>query len=240
MDAGGGGLAWLAGRRFRSSLLVGCIVAAGWATATFVALTMHGWWFPGRQVIVVLPLVAAAIASWASRRSRVLVGRSAWASGLPHHGMAARRRAVPAAHAGRGLRVGRQSRVRDRPVRRPRLHVGHGADLGAAHGMAGRVGGRGMVGMAGCGPGVCRAVEPGDPRQASECRERPRALLIHSDSTIRSSATTQTPWSPLLPAVRPAAPVRSSRCRTSLPSWVRCLSSRAAERTTPHHDDGHR
>ncbi len=52
---------------------MGCIVAAGWATATFVALTMHGWWFPGRQVIVVLPLVAAAIASWASRRSRVLV-----------------------------------------------------------------------------------------------------------------------------------------------------------------------
>ena len=30
---------------------------AGWmVTATFVALTMHGWWWPGRQVVVVLPL----------------------------------------------------------------------------------------------------------------------------------------------------------------------------------------
>ncbi|HZA84039.1 MAG TPA: hypothetical protein VFC13_21630, partial [Actinomycetes bacterium] len=27
-------------------------------------LTMHGWWFPGRQVVVVLPLAALAVAWW--------------------------------------------------------------------------------------------------------------------------------------------------------------------------------
>ena len=33
-------------------------LAAGWLVATFVALTMQGWWFGGRQVVVVLPLAA--------------------------------------------------------------------------------------------------------------------------------------------------------------------------------------
>ncbi|GAA3441885.1 hypothetical protein [Planomonospora venezuelensis] len=31
-------------------------LAAGWLTATFVALTMNGHWWPGRQTVVVLPL----------------------------------------------------------------------------------------------------------------------------------------------------------------------------------------
>lgn len=35
---------------------------AGWFTATFVALTMHGWWWPGRQLVVVLPLGVVVIA----------------------------------------------------------------------------------------------------------------------------------------------------------------------------------
>lgn len=39
-------------------------LAAGWLVATFVALTMHGWWFPGRQVVVVLPLAVVAVAWW--------------------------------------------------------------------------------------------------------------------------------------------------------------------------------
>lgn len=39
---------------------------AGWLTATFVALTMHGWWFPGRQVVVVLPLTALAVLVFAA------------------------------------------------------------------------------------------------------------------------------------------------------------------------------
>jgi hypothetical protein len=40
--------------------------AAGWLNATFVALTMQGWWWPGRQVVVVLPLAVLAVAWWAS------------------------------------------------------------------------------------------------------------------------------------------------------------------------------
>ena len=41
---------------------------AGWLNATFVALTMHGWWWPGRQVVVVLPCVVLAVAWWAATR----------------------------------------------------------------------------------------------------------------------------------------------------------------------------
>jgi hypothetical protein len=40
-------------------------LAAGWLVATFVALTMQGWWFGGRQVVVVLPLAVLAVAWWA-------------------------------------------------------------------------------------------------------------------------------------------------------------------------------
>ena len=28
-------------------------LVTGWLVATFVALTMHGWWWPGRQLVVV-------------------------------------------------------------------------------------------------------------------------------------------------------------------------------------------
>jgi hypothetical protein len=53
--------------------------AAGWLTATFVALTMHGWWWPGRQTVVVLPALVLAVAWWAGspgaapRRLRLLL-----------------------------------------------------------------------------------------------------------------------------------------------------------------------
>lgn len=48
------------GLRHRWALILPA--AAGWVTASFVALTMHGWWVPGRQIVVVLPLVAVMIA----------------------------------------------------------------------------------------------------------------------------------------------------------------------------------
>lgn len=38
--------------------------AAGWLVATFVALTMNGYWFPGRQVVVILPLLLLLILWW--------------------------------------------------------------------------------------------------------------------------------------------------------------------------------
>jgi len=46
-------------------------LGAGWLNAAFVALTMHGWWWPGRQVVVVLPCVVLAVAWWAGRYERV-------------------------------------------------------------------------------------------------------------------------------------------------------------------------
>ena len=40
---------------------------AGWAVATWPALTMHGFWWPGRQVVAVLPLAALAVLWWIGR-----------------------------------------------------------------------------------------------------------------------------------------------------------------------------
>lgn len=39
-------------------------LAAGWATATWLALTMHGYWWPGRQVVVVLPIAVVVLLTW--------------------------------------------------------------------------------------------------------------------------------------------------------------------------------
>lgn len=49
---------------------------AGYLTATFVALTMHGFWWPGRQLVVVLPLGVLMVCRWADesvRRSRTVL-----------------------------------------------------------------------------------------------------------------------------------------------------------------------
>ncbi len=45
--------------------------AAGYAVATWVALTMHGWWWPGRQLVVVLPVVVVAVACLVARYAAV-------------------------------------------------------------------------------------------------------------------------------------------------------------------------
>ena len=68
-------LATLARRRPAGWAALALPLAAGWLVATFVALTMHGWWFPGRQVVVVLPLAVLAVACWAggARRRRLAV-----------------------------------------------------------------------------------------------------------------------------------------------------------------------
>lgn len=89
VDAGFGLAAWqpawlalpfacavLAVQRPRGWVELASPLAAGWLVATFVALTMHGWWVPGRQVVVVLPLAAVVVAAAADRwpvlRSTVL------------------------------------------------------------------------------------------------------------------------------------------------------------------------
>jgi hypothetical protein len=68
-------LAALARRRPAGWAALAGPLAAGWLVASFAALTMHGWWFGGRQVVVVLPLAALAVAWWVGaggRRSGLL------------------------------------------------------------------------------------------------------------------------------------------------------------------------
>ena len=77
-------------------------LAAGWLVATFVALTMHGWWFAGRQVVVVLPLAALAVAWWAGpdRRRRLLLAVAGW-GGVLAFGCGWSPRAPPGGSPGR-------------------------------------------------------------------------------------------------------------------------------------------
>ena len=48
-------------------------VAAGYATATWLAYTMHGWWWPGRQLVVVMPVMVVAVTLLADRFRVLLV-----------------------------------------------------------------------------------------------------------------------------------------------------------------------
>ncbi|MCC7077846.1 MAG: glycosyltransferase family 2 protein [Acidimicrobiia bacterium] len=61
------------------------LVAVQWATATWLALTMRGYWFPGRQVVAILPLLVPALAFALARvpalvaaLGAVSVGVGAW------------------------------------------------------------------------------------------------------------------------------------------------------------------
>jgi hypothetical protein len=69
--------------RHRPALAVPLL--AGWATATWVALTMHGFWWPGRQLVVVLPLAVLVILVWLARAGRAVV---VTAAGLAAAGLA--------------------------------------------------------------------------------------------------------------------------------------------------------
>jgi hypothetical protein len=60
-------VAWLLHARPRHWQVLALPIAVGWLTATFVALTMHGYWWPGRQVVVVLPLAAVVVSVWLAR-----------------------------------------------------------------------------------------------------------------------------------------------------------------------------
>ncbi|KWX00370.1 hypothetical protein TH66_16295 [Carbonactinospora thermoautotrophica] len=60
-------LAALARSRPRGALVLALPLAVGWAVATWIALTMHGYWWPGRQTVVVLPLALLVILWWLAR-----------------------------------------------------------------------------------------------------------------------------------------------------------------------------
>lgn len=67
---------WALARRQGRNLMTALgLLVTGWLVATFAALTMHGWWFPGRQVVVVVPIAVLLVASWAdsARRRREAV-----------------------------------------------------------------------------------------------------------------------------------------------------------------------
>ena len=58
---------WLLKSKVKDSLILLSVVGAGWAVATWVALTMHGWWWPGRQTVVVLPAVIVVMCLFAEK-----------------------------------------------------------------------------------------------------------------------------------------------------------------------------
>ena len=55
-------------------------VVAGWVTATWVALTMHGVWWPGRQVVVVLPIALLLVLGLLTRCGRVVTAAAGLAA----------------------------------------------------------------------------------------------------------------------------------------------------------------
>jgi hypothetical protein len=62
-------------------------LAAGWLVATFIALTMHGFWWPGRQVVIVLPPALLGVLWWLShggppRTRRTLVALALGLTGV--------------------------------------------------------------------------------------------------------------------------------------------------------------
>ena len=61
---------WALARTNQKLQMALSLLGIGWLVATFVALTMHGWWFPGRQLVVVLPVAALLFAAWADRPSQ--------------------------------------------------------------------------------------------------------------------------------------------------------------------------
>lgn len=61
---------WVLGRQWKGLGAAAALLGSGWLVATFVALTMHGWWFPGRQLVVVLPLGVLLIAAWVDETGR--------------------------------------------------------------------------------------------------------------------------------------------------------------------------
>jgi hypothetical protein len=62
----------VAARRPRGWPALVLLLAVGWLMATFVALTMHGWWSPGRHLVVVLPVGVLLVAWWAGQSRRAL------------------------------------------------------------------------------------------------------------------------------------------------------------------------
>jgi len=60
----------LLARRPRGWPALAAPLAAGWLIATFLAVTMSGFWWPGRQLVVVLPVALLVVLWWLARLPR--------------------------------------------------------------------------------------------------------------------------------------------------------------------------
>ncbi|MGH4013493.1 MAG: hypothetical protein ACRDSL_06065 [Pseudonocardiaceae bacterium] len=81
-------VAALLARPPRGSAALLAPLAVGWLVATFVALTMHGFWWPGRQVVVVAPLAVLIVLCWLARCGRTVraVAAASAAAGVLSYG----------------------------------------------------------------------------------------------------------------------------------------------------------
>jgi hypothetical protein len=69
--------AWLASRLPNVGRLLLTPVAVQVFVATFLSITMRGWWFPGRMLVVVLPLLVPLVAA-----ALVALARQRWSAAL--------------------------------------------------------------------------------------------------------------------------------------------------------------
>jgi hypothetical protein len=72
--------AMMLGRRPPQWTVLLLTLGVGWLTATYVALTMHGYWWPGRQLVVVLPVAVLVIVWFVSQLPGLGRGLSAAAA----------------------------------------------------------------------------------------------------------------------------------------------------------------
>lgn len=62
----------------RRTALPTVLVVTAVATATFASITIMGWWFPGRLLVVALPAMVVLLAAGVSRLPRAALALSAW------------------------------------------------------------------------------------------------------------------------------------------------------------------
>jgi hypothetical protein len=68
----------LLARRPRGWPALAAPLAAGWLVATFLAVTMSGFWWPGRQLVVVLPVAVLVVLWWLGQLRPRAGRRAAW------------------------------------------------------------------------------------------------------------------------------------------------------------------